>query len=688
LQDVVRFLGYALNISGFKNHSVSLLITCLVFLSVLATLKLTVYKKATGADLKDFFQTSRKKEWLLLLAATTPLIVLGLFRSIYPDQNFDTFHFELYLQEFDFSDNKTNFAAGAIRTYYFPIAERIFALCRHLLGYRAGALFNTFLLVAVVASAYDFIKKFIGVYAKDVKVPLFLPALLALLVVFADNTLATVGSYKPDLIGVPLLLELVHMIAFGGKRSKKFNYVVFCLLASLIIAYKLTYLPYVAILMLVYFIKSMNNIKPLALLLIPVVILAFPSVYMLYNVMETGSPLFPFFNKYLHSPLYPLENFKDTRWGPHNLYETCFFHIVTFLDNNRCNEWSLFSYRLLFGFFISIAAIVVFAVRYKKTEKVLLLKAVAMLAVLALLFDYACIVTTGYYRYGMIVEVLYGLTAALLLLYLQKSIWSLVIIAALLFQAGHTFRNMYVRQMNLSWHDYRSLLHEKERRQRNLSRIFNDYGNVADPDHILPKVDAFVGMAPGVFDGLGRMLSNKAVLYDLSDSRIPGLVQQYEKLVRSESAIKNIMVLANIAAVQDGAVNYISNKGYEVTGMYEVYPDFMRADEPVFLFKIKAVDTGRYTIKTAMHFFNVDAVQSNFRYRPAGTMKAFIREVPYTFDWYPKAAHELFINDKKYNINDKLTGNKILTVETDSLAIRTSVPVPYLIITQEIIEKK
>jgi hypothetical protein len=123
--------------------------------------------------------------------------------------------------------------------------------------------------------------------------------------------------------------------------------------------------------------------------------------------------------------------------------------------------------------------------------------------------------------------------------------------------------------------------------------------------------------------------------------------------------------------------------------MYEVYPDFLRANEPVILFKLKYLDTSKYTINTILKFVTVGGSSpsdSIFIYQSNQKRKIFIREAPYAFSW-PLNVYDLFINDKKYVVNSKSTDNKIFTFETDAISIRANQPKTLLIIIQEVEDK-
>lgn len=692
LKDCVDFLFYLFGNNSPNVNLYSALIGLLAIAAIFYSAKKTVFKHVTLPSAKEIFQPERKKEWRLLWLVSTPIILLGLFRCIYPDLSYDTGHYELYLQDYNFSDNKTNYGIGAIRTYFFPLSERVFGLFRHLLGYRLGAIFTTFLYVTIIISSYDFIKRFFSEYAPTYKLGIILPACLSLYVIFADNTLLIISSYKTDLLGIPFLQELLYMLFFGGRFSKKTNFFIFYLLASIVITLKLTYLPFAAIIGLAYFIKNFKHLPLPVLFSIPFVVVLFPGIYMLYNTMETGNPVYPLFNKFFKSPLYPIENFVDTRWHPKNLKETLFYHIVTLRDNARCNEWSLYSYRLLFGSFISLASILYYLFSLIKKNTNLFFQQIALLALISIALDYSCTVSTGYYRYGIIIEVLYGLVIVCLLIHLRKKMIMALFVIAMAIQTGFTFKNICLTHYNQSWFDYPGLIKFKHRSIDNISKILHDYGGKLDNNETMPGVDAFVSFDPCMLDSWAHLLNNKVPIYNLAPSRPADSVDKLERtIIRPQSQTKNLMLLAHTGYIQDNIINVLNAKGYLATDMYEIHPNFMRAKEPLFLFKIKYLDTSTFTLKATSHVVDLEAstdtTGSKFSYHSDKKVKIWIREITYYFDWEPLETYDLYINDKKYTITGKSKFKQIYTLDTNNLTIRSSKPVAYLVVIQELQEK-
>jgi hypothetical protein len=151
------------------------------------------------------------------------------------------------------------------------------------------------------------------------------------------------------------------------------------------------------------------------------------------------------------------------------------------------------------------------------------------------------------------------------------------------------------------------------------------------------------------------------------------------------------MLLAHTGFVQDNILNVLNEKGYLATDMYEIHPKFMRAKEPLYIFKIKHLDTSKFSLRATSHVVDLEASTdtsgSKFSYHSDKKVKIWIREVTYYFDWEPLETYDLYINDKKYTITGESKYKPIYTLETNDLIIRSSKGVAYIILIQEIQEK-
>jgi hypothetical protein len=554
---------------------------------------------------------------------------------------------------------------------------------------------NTFIILTLLVSVYDFLKKFLSLYKPSVKYPAILLPILALFVITADYTLFNIGSYKTDLLGVPFLLELVYMVLFVDVLPKRIYSILFFLTASLVITLKLTFLPYTGIIGFVYYCKHFRKFSLPEKILLPLCVLAVPSIYLLYNQIETGSPLFPFFNKIFRSPLYPYSNFKDFRFGPRKFYETFIYPIVTFFNRQLNTEFGLYSYRLLFGYFANLITVIYCWIRLRSVKSPVL-QFFLYLSALVIAFDYACIITTGYYRYGIIIEIVYGMVLALWLFHRPKKWIMAIIFLSMVFQTYDTVNNIYVLNRNLSWNYYQGLFHNTKRLKDNAKMMFHDYTDdkIKDPDNVIDSVDAFISMQPWAHDALGWLLKRNVPVYDLQlEGRTPDSVRKVEKeIVQPLTTNKYVALLATNEGMLGGMIRSVNERGYLATEIHKIYLPYFKVDEPLYVIRVKHLDTSRYAFKYIEQYLNIENPPDkryNFTYRTKNEMTAFVEEAPYSFDWdfLPKS-YDITINGKKITIADRLKDNKLFTYKTDSLIINKNNDVTYQIIIQEVEDKQ
>src|ERR1044072_3159552 len=84
LKDLTALFFYLIGSESRNLNIYSTVISILLFVGILYLLKISIFKKIPLPTTKEVFQPERKKEWLLLLLVSLPLLGLGIFRCIYP----------------------------------------------------------------------------------------------------------------------------------------------------------------------------------------------------------------------------------------------------------------------------------------------------------------------------------------------------------------------------------------------------------------------------------------------------------------------------------------------------------------------------------------------------------------------------------------------------------------------------
>jgi hypothetical protein len=378
------------------------------------------------------------------LVVALPLLFVYAWRAPFPDASFDVwslrlFHGERGLHGFIYRPGEF-FPTSAP---FNPTPDMLTGLFRHALGYRLGTIIN--LLVLVWAGTI--LDRMLRPFVRGAR----LRAACVLLALFAEHVLFEINNYMPDLLALPLMLEatrlvldpenwgqaggtkeLMHADAAGGagglkgaddlsgadesggevgpKRaglSKRTRRVVVrgAFLIGASTALKLSNaavtLPLVAVCAWRAARACRFELKSLAApALAALVVFAAPlAPFTVWVYKLTGSPIFPIYNGYFHSPFYPPSNGWDGRWGGFGAREILPWPVLILFEPGRSSELGVYSGRLSVAFLGALACLIL-ARRAEARVRVLAF----VLVVGSLLWS----LTMGYIRYGLYLEVLSG----------------------------------------------------------------------------------------------------------------------------------------------------------------------------------------------------------------------------------------------------------------------------------------
>ena len=247
-------------------------------------------------------------------AAWVILVLMGgffLFKAAVPDTSTDVEYYHLYLQSPGFRDVfGQNFAPAALGSVIYPLADRLFYWFRMLLGYRLGTVLNCLLAMLVFFQVRD-------LYLSFWRAHWGASVLAGASVLVYQLVMQLGGSYMVDLVALPLLLEMLRCALFAPARQKGDVYY-FAFLAAAVLTVKLNNVFYVLPLGL-WFLWHSRRLLSFRCLALSLAVLCLPgSLYAIYSFLETGSPLYPFYNAIFQSPYFPVLNVLDSenRWGP------------------------------------------------------------------------------------------------------------------------------------------------------------------------------------------------------------------------------------------------------------------------------------------------------------------------------------------------------------------------------------
>ncbi|SEG70550.1 hypothetical protein [Paenibacillus sp. UNC499MF] len=411
------------------------------------------------------------------LYAHSDLIFMGVLIAFtflalpFPDYGGDTVNFHLPMQDLRFMDNiNENFLPSSYVTFFPFFPDGLYKVFRSLFGYRAGTLLNTLLIVVIFYQLKGILKAALHQHKLNV-------ALLSLLAAFLVSTefiLANIGVYMIDLIAIPILLEQLKLLTNGKSYSRNTSYY-FAALFGFCVALKLTFAIFSFVLLFIYVIKHIRNIT-LKQFGISVLLACIPCIpYFLYTYLNTGNPLFPFYNQIFKSEYFYMDsNFKDDRWGPHSFLQILFWPVYMYFHPEILSEKAAYTGRISLGFMAAIFLLIVELVRFKKPRKLSEL----FLSILFICCLYIWTISTGYIRYGLYLEVLSGI---LIVTVIFKCVHSKKIASNML---GYIFAILLIGQVLSSYHlilakdfnlgDKPSFRTSKQALKNNFSLIFND----------------------------------------------------------------------------------------------------------------------------------------------------------------------------------------------------------------------
>ncbi|MDT5269442.1 MAG: hypothetical protein QOH49_1628 [Acidobacteriota bacterium] len=352
-------------------------------------------------------EPAEKTPRLFWVVVGLPLLAVYLSRVAFPDLSFDVLNHRLIQGERGLRG--VQLLAGDFFPTIFPFnpsSDMLTGVGRHLLGYRLGTVINYLALLWAGTILYRLLRPVVERTAWR--------CLAVLLVLWTEHVLFEVNNYMVDLLALPLLLEATRLgLGYRESESKARDLLFAALLLGASVALKLTNAAAVLPVLVIFAVRVLfPRPERLALKLIPLAAALFfiPLLpHFVYIYGETGSPVFPLYNKFLKSQFWPLINPYDGRWGPRDWQETLLWPLASVALPERLSELNVYSGRIAFG--VIAAGLCLLLPRAGARAR--------LLALAVLLGSMLWSVTSGYIRYALFTELLSGLVA----LYLARIVF-------------------------------------------------------------------------------------------------------------------------------------------------------------------------------------------------------------------------------------------------------------------------
>lgn len=339
------------------------------------------------------------------------IFLMMLLRLPIPDFSYDVSNYHIYLQENTYIDkiNFDFFAGKTVNGFLFPLGDKMHYLFRHFLGYRLGTILSYYVIIVLFYQTKNILKLVCG----DKKIIPIISILCFSSYIIRQWT----GTYYIDNFCIVLILEIVHQMLIDKKcfENKKTIYLI-ALISGIATAIKITNIILILPIIICFMIKRR---KQLTTSIIPVfivsgIIVLIPSlIYIIDNMIQTGSPLFPYYNSIFKSEYFGLFSWKDSRFGiPNVLYALIWPIYVSCIKLGYGDNWLITDYIWAVGYIVTISYII-YSKFIKKNKNDLICNISILSLVLTLVW--ICFLE-GYMRYALIIPVLYSIVLGAILI--------------------------------------------------------------------------------------------------------------------------------------------------------------------------------------------------------------------------------------------------------------------------------
>ena len=451
-------------------------------------------------------------------------------KSIRPDMSYDTQNYHLLSQIPGFVDNLHYHAMpGRFQMFGFRLGDRMFYPFRLLLGLRMGTLLNAAALLVLYRQVTVFLEWFVSGPGPGSSSALAAagegkgmrakwafwrrPSFLAFFLVCRFEVLQESGSYMVELAALPFFFEMIFLLVReeGRKRQARREAVVFCLCGGLLFCLKMTNIVYLAPLILLYLWKIRKTVSP-GLFAVCLAAGAAPvCIYLIYNGITTGNPVFPYYNTIFQSPYYFDADFKDQRWGPQGLRELLLwaYYMIRYPEYRLSEIYNPFNADLAVIYLAVLGTGAAVLAAWAKRKKLLYRTEGAMAAVFVCSFA-AWAKTTGHIRYFMAGILLGGVLAACWYLRLMRR-GRAASAAALLLAVPFAARVPNAVHAVWEGREWALRVESREETRRNLPLVFRDHQLFSDS--LKERIDVFF-LTWGDYGSYARLIGEDVPVYN------------------------------------------------------------------------------------------------------------------------------------------------------------------------------
>lgn len=533
------------------------------------------------------------------------LLIFMIITIVFPDRSFDTVNYHLYNQMEPFADKVNNdfFPSSFIQSFSYAYPDRIFYIFRYILGYRLGVVLNYLLVILLYYQVKNILKTTFQI--KTITVNIF-----ATIITLTLSIIDIIDSYYVDLMSLVMLMEIFQVVFYGVMLTAdhKTNRMVISwlgLLSGITFAIKISNMFFVLALAVFYIVINFKNFKYIHLdgYILFFVLFCTPCVlYVIDTFIQTGNPVFPFYNSLFKSPYYPLSNWSDQRFGPKTFLQTIFWPIYIVFHPGKAYELAMLEPMWGIGYafsWIYVSYSIFCKLKKRKTHQ---RKLVFAILCIMLNLTWAKFVL-GFVRYGLFVLVLNNIFVFVMLYDVfrnRKIFLTTLIIVTLTYNYGYCCV-MYVTHGGY-WSYNNCFAYSSKTYLYNAKRLFGR----GDIQVELPENSAW-GIAHSN-SGIMKLINGQIPMVYLQDSGLNSVDNKRDTILNQ---YEHIFITFDLTEF-DSATKDLKNAGYEIESVYDIIkPDFINADNLIYVFEIKKAKD-----KSAIQILTPEEYNREFNYVP------------------------------------------------------------------------
>ena len=523
------------------------------------------------------------------------ILFSSLLQICTPDRNFDTHNYHIYIQEL-WSNNHvldSFFPGRMLNTHSLPLGDRMFYLFRYILGFRLGVILNTLVIILIYLQSRDIIKKYCEI--NNLKCNSFIYTMMGIMVLFFENIIWYQNTYYIDLLIVPFILEIIRRILYIEKQEKIDVYLM-ALMGGITLSIKVSNAPVVAFLGIWYLIRYKDCVTVKSIIN-SIIIILFPLlVYLIVNYIDTGNPVYPYFNSIFRSEYFFTDvNFNEwigfsSRYGANNLIEYILWPFIMILSPFQVNDAEIYSGRVLVAF---VCAVIYIKQVVKEKGNIILSRILSLFFVFYLIY---LVIMEGYIRYFVAFEVLCGILIGIFLIEMfnkRRKIIGYTICIALGIQIIYLGYQTYIDVKDWVWRV--PIYKDVNNYLNNAKMMFRDRESGISQD-ALQDIDAWI---IGEYNsGQSALLKKDIPMISINAGVSNEKTQQIynEHLQRLEG--KNLYSLVQTEWFYRG-IEELGNNGFVVENMRQIKPNFINTNSSLTLIKVK------YETAKTMNIYNL-----------------------------------------------------------------------------------